>query len=87
MLVNNPVADLAKDEQTQTDVIQRHELVAIGGGTGGVDVQRAHQTRHEPVEGRVTEDVEGGHGVGAEAVDEDGLVLALEEVQLEESKQ
>lgn len=36
--------------------------------------------------GAVFEDVEGGHGGGAEAVDEEGFELALGEVQADEGE-
>ena len=87
MLVNDPVADLADGKEGDAKVVKQDELVAVGGRAGAVDVDGAHETGEEPVEGRVAEDVEGGHGVGGELVDEHGLVLALEEVQVEEGEE
>lgn len=62
-------------------------LVGRGGERGGaVDEVGAQQTRDGPVEEAVLEDVEEGHGVGGELVDEEGLDLALEEVQLDHAE-
>lgn len=87
VLVNDPVADLADGEEADAKVVEKNKVVAVGRGAGAVDVDGAHEAGEEPVEGRVAEDVEGGHGVGRELVDEHGLVLALEEVEVEEGEE
>ena len=86
MLMDSPVAVLANDKGGETEKVEKVELLASRPRHGAVDVQGAQETGKEPVEGRVAEDVEGGHGVGRELVDEESLPLALEEVNLEEGK-
>lgn len=87
VLVDNPVANLADGEEGNAEVVKKTKIVAVSRRTGAVDVEGAHEAGKEPVEGRVAEDVGGGHGVGRELVDEEGLVLALEEMEVEEGKE
>lgn len=86
MLVNQEVAHFTSGKDSKTDIVERDQLLPVGTRVGGVDVPRREDTSHEPVEGRVTEDVEGRHGVGRELVQKHGLELALDEVQLEEGE-
>lgn len=87
VLVHNPVANLTKREQDQAEIVQGDELVTGREVARGVDVESAEEAGHDPVKGRVADDVAGGHGVGRELVDEEGLVLALEEVDVEEGEE
>ena len=48
---------------------------------GGIQVVGKVQASEDPVVCRVLGDVRGGHGGSAEPVDENGFVLALEEMQ------
>ena len=87
VLMDDPVARLTDGKDGEAEVVERDKLITSRKVAGSVNVQRAKQTGHEPVEGRIAEDVAGGHGVGRELVDEDGLVLALEEVNLEQREE
>ena len=57
-----------------------------GGGGGQVDPVGHVQAGEEPVVGAVFEDVEGGHGGRAEAVDEEGFQFAFGEVEADEGE-
>lgn len=86
--VDGGVGKLADSEQTGSNRLR--QLVVgrgqRGGRSGAVDGHGAKQTRHQPVEGAVLEEVAGGHRVGRELVHEERLKLALEEVDHEQSK-
>lgn len=55
-------------------------------GGGEVDPVSHVQARQEPVVGAIFENVEGGHGGGTEAVDEEGFEFAFGEVQAYEGE-
>jgi hypothetical protein len=81
-VVRIQIGDLTEDEERQTSVHKSH----VGGGTGSSRVRSEDpvgdvETGQHPVVGAVLDDVAGGHGGAAEAVHEDCLVLALQEVQ------
>lgn len=78
--VDESVTDFAKCKQQQTSKIHK---VVVGTGserTGVVNGQGAEETRKEPVEEAVLEDVGDGHCVGRELVDKGRLEFALDEV-------
>lgn len=83
MLVHEEVASLAKQVQRNSGVIEEAKFVPCGECIGRVDEESAQQTGRGPVEERVAEDVEGGHGRGGEAVQEGSLQLTLEEMRNE----
>ena len=78
------VAELAEQVEQDTGRIDGEVVCARGEGARVVDGQGAQQARDNPVEAAVLEDVAGRHGVGGELVHEEGLELALGEVQRDE---
>lgn len=80
------VGNLAEDEECQTGVHESGVGIGCrGGSVGAEDPVGDVEAGEGPVVSAVLEDVAGRHGCVAEAVDEDGLILALEEVNGQES--
>lgn len=79
--VDEGVASLTKQVQCGTESINDGDVGLGGEGRGAVDEVGAQGAGDGPVEEAVLEDVEEGHGVGGELVDEERLVLALDKVQ------
>lgn len=76
------VGELAEDVQRHGGVGQEGRGVGLcGRGVGRVGEVCDQDAGEQPVVGGVLEDVEERHGSQGEAVDEEGLELALEEVQ------
>jgi hypothetical protein len=88
--VGKVVGELGEEEQSDGSVensLVGSRIKSLGPprsrhDTGG-NVQPVGQVEsgENPVVSAVLEDVESGHGGGGEAVDKDGLILALQEVQ------
>lgn len=79
------VCELAEDKQSNTGVHEDGVIIRRGSRSVGAEYPvRDVEASEGPVVGAVLEDVAGRHGGVAEAVHEEGLILALEEVQGQE---
>ena len=74
------IRDFAHGKQRDAEVRDERVGRLSGRAVGAVCPVRQVQAREDPVVARVLVDVADGHRGAAEAVDEDGLVLALGEV-------
>ena len=79
------VGNLTEDKEGSTDPDEQGAMV-LGGSRriGAEDPVGDVETGESPVVGAVLKDVASGHGGIAESVHEEGLILALEEVQGQE---
>lgn len=79
------VGNLTEDEERKTGVHKSGVGISCRGGSVGTEDPVGDVEASEgPVVSAVLEDVAGRHGCVAEAVNEDGLILALEEVDSQE---
>lgn len=79
------VRHLTEDEQCNAGVYENGVVLRRGSRRVGAEYPvRDVEASEGPVVGAVLEDVAGGHGGVAEAVHEEGLILALQEVQGQE---
>lgn len=81
--VHQRIADLSERKDQAPDSIDRRLSGRRSQSVRLVDEVGAQQAGAGPVEVAVAEDVDPGHRGGRELVDEQGLELTLEEVQLE----
>lgn len=79
--VDGGVAQLAKEVDDEAEDVHGGDVGPGSEGARVVEAVGAEAARDDPVEEAVLEDVLDGHGVCRELVDEEGLVLALEEVK------
>ena len=79
--MNARIRQLGKHENNCAHKIDNGLVGSRGEGGGRVHGVGAEETRKDPVEGAVFEDVAGRHGAGGELMHEEGFELALDEVR------